>query len=166
MFNASSYDHEATTTTATEGEWKKGEKQPSACKDSFFAVLFLLHIVAMAIVVGLFGTEALNDVIAGISSGGNANAADEAAADEAAANNFSGYMYAAGIIGALTFAFSSLMLIFMIKFANILIKISLLFSVALSLITALLALVARNIVGAIVGFLFFAISICYASMVW
>lgn len=157
MYKATAYDPEAVVTNVTDGDWKKGEEQPASCRDAPFAGLFLLNIAAIAVVVALYSGDAITETVAGITQ------SDEGAESS---KNYAGILYASVALAGLSFILSTVMLSVMMKFANILIKISLLFSVVLSLVAALLALVAANIVGAVFGFLFFAISVCYARSVW
>lgn len=138
--------------TPTNQNWQKGEKQPSAFKDVPFAVLFVAHLVAIIYVVAVYGTEAVAKEF-----NGNTGDVD---------TDYIGYIYAALSTGVFGFTLSALMMRVMIEYAPLLVKVSLIFSVIMSLVTALLSLFFGSIMGGIFGLLFFAISVCYARMVW
>lgn len=140
-----------------DGSWEKGEKQPAAFKDVLFAVLFVFHIVAIVALVGLFGVDAFNEVLADAENNENADAKPL---------DYTGVAKAVGTIGVLSLLITSLLLTFMMKFASSLIKFSLLFSVAMSGLFAVVSLLYGTMIGAILGFIFFAISVCYAKAVW
>lgn len=136
-----------------DGSWEKGEKQPSAFRDVPFAILFLVQILIVAGVVSIYGIDAVNKVLEDVGS-------DRDDID------YSGVGNAAGITAGVSLILSSLMLLVMIACASMLIKLSLLFSVVLSLLGAAVSVVTGPVYMALVGLLFAALSVCYACMVW
>jgi len=134
------------------GTWIKGEKQPSGCKDSAFAVVFLLHLAAIGAVVGLYGIEAVKKAVKETDLGDDVD--------------YSGVGKAAGAIGGATILASSIMLLVMISCASVLIKLSLLFSVVMALLSGAFCAMEGNYIGGGIALLFFALSVCYACLVW
>lgn len=160
MYDFSSSDHESSALTGnTEEEWTKGEKQPKACKDVPFAIVFNLHLVAMVGVAVLFGRDILQESVNGITSSGTSD-------ENIDANNYNGVIYTTAIIGGLTLITSSIVLTFMIQFASILIEAALIGSVVLSLIACVMSFLLGSLIGAVFALIFFAINICYARYVW
>jgi hypothetical protein len=145
-------------TEAGDGAWTKGEKQPSAFKDIWAAVLFVAHLVAIVAVAVMYGVDAFSDVLD--DAGDNADGGDGQPLDYASIGK------AAAAVGVASLLLASLMLNVMMKCAESLIKFSLLFSVAMAGLFAVASLLFGNIIGAIFGFIFFAISVCYAKAVW
>lgn len=132
-----------------EEHWKKGEKQPSACKDVVFAILFLVQVVAIVTIVVLYGTKALREA-----TEGNVDF------------DYSGFIYAAVLAGIFSFALSAILVQVMMALAGMLVKISLLFSVALGIVVPAIALFYGSILWFILGLLNLAITVCYAKAVW
>jgi len=150
MFNASPFEQEATPAAT---EYKKGENQGYSCKDAPFAILFVLHLGVMGFVIGFFSIDPL---VASIRNDAQNENED----------NYTEYIYLSALLGCLSFILASFMLSFMMKYANILIKISLLFSIACSLVAALLSVASGSIGGFVVCLIFFGFSVCYAKIVW
>jgi len=142
--------------SSNEQNWKKGEKQPSAFKDVPFAILFYAQVIAMIGVAVVYGPDTLNDITKDVTPAGTADITFD----------YTGYLYAAGSLGLLSFMVSALMMLIMVKFASFLVKMSLLFSVFLSFIFAVSSLFSGSIFGGILGFVFFLCSVCYARAVW
>jgi len=161
MFFADPYgndDNNRQSATEADGSWTKGEKQPSAFKDVGFAVLFLAHIVGIVAIVGMYGIDAFNKTLEDAGS-----VKDD---DSGGGLDYSNVGKAAASVGVASLIVTSLMLNFMMKFASSLIKFSLLFSVAVAGLFAVVSLLYGSVIGAIFGFIFFAISVCYARAVW
>jgi len=129
--------------------WKKGENQPAAFRDAPFAVVFVIHVLAIITIVAIYAPETLDQSISGDLD-----------------LNMRGYLYVAGATGLLSLIVSSLLVQIMISCASILVKISLLFSVVSSLLLAIFALYVKNTVGFIVSIIFFLLGLCYAKLVW
>lgn len=141
--------------------WTKGEKQPSACKDVLFALLFLAQIGFVCFVAGTDKKDAYLEL---------KNQVVETSDDEVISTDtdldYTGVGKATGVIGILSFVLMVLMLGVMVKFANILIKLSLIFSCVMSLATAAFFFLQMNVGGAIIGLVGFAMICCYAYYVW
>jgi hypothetical protein len=132
----------------------KGEKQPSQCRDGFFAVLFYVHLVAMAAVAGIYGGAALN-----YSGGGSGNSGGTS-------QQASGFVIMMIIVGAMCSLLSFVSLHILTHFAKSLIQISLISQIAVSLFIALAGLLSGQATGFIIGIISFALGVCYACMVW
>lgn len=129
----------------------KGEKQETRCRDPIFAILFYANVVAIAAVAGAYGPAALET---DENDGGNSS------------DEYSGYVIATVICALLSFLFSALAVAVMMCIPETLIKVSLIFVVVLSGLWAVFSFLSGSIIGGILGIFFFAISICYARMVW
>eukprot|EP00594_Rhizosolenia_setigera_P015680 CAMPEP_0178964126 /NCGR_PEP_ID=MMETSP0789-20121207/15468_1 /TAXON_ID=3005 /ORGANISM="Rhizosolenia setigera, Strain CCMP 1694" /LENGTH=461 /DNA_ID=CAMNT_0020648795 /DNA_START=17 /DNA_END=1402 /DNA_ORIENTATION=- len=136
--------------------WQKGEKQPNSCKDAPFALLYIGHLAAIAGVAATYGKTALNE-----SLNENANANANADTEE-----YNGYIYAVVATGVIALIVSTLAIVVMIPAASILIKASLIFSVALMGLFTVASFAAGSFGMGIFFAIFFAISICYAKLVW
>lgn len=156
MFGANVYDeNQNAKNNSPDGSWEKGEKQPAAFKDVGFAIAFILHFVAILAVVFVYGIDALNE---------QSKVSDNTNQDSNV--DYSGAVKVVVAAGAVSLIFSALMLQVMIKFASILIKLSLLFSVAMAGVFVVISFMYGQLIGVVFGILFFAISVCYAYCVW
>jgi len=135
------------------GEWTKGEKQESKCRDAWAAILFYAQLLAIFVVAGVLGIPAIEK-----------NAGD--VTDSTSFDDYSGLIYSSLIAGAFSLLFSSLSLFIMSCCPKLLIKISLLFSLVCSLLVVIAAFASGSIAAALFGVVFFALSLCYACMVW
>jgi hypothetical protein len=59
LIPASAYEHNNDTPT---GEWTKGEQQPRQCRDVFWAILFYIHIGAIAFCTAKFSPLMAEDL--------------------------------------------------------------------------------------------------------
>lgn len=124
----------------------KGEAQPKAFQDMFFGILFYAHLIVILVMMGIYGnTNSYN--------GGNSKLIAAVGTVASVSSVF------AAVLGSATLGF-------MMKFAKELVKMSLIFSVCMSLTVGVLGLMWGQILTAIMGFLSFAIGICYAYFVW
>jgi hypothetical protein len=135
----------ATANTINTGAWTKGEKQATQCRDPIFAVLLYINVIAMAVVAGHYGPGALKD-----------------ANNNKGKTDYNGYIYLVIVTAVISFVFSGLAMVILMRIPEFLIKTSLIFVVAMSGVWAALAFAAGNVAGGIIGLIFFAISICYA----
>ena len=93
---ASPYGEQVTTTTTE--NWTKGEKQPSSCKDPIFAAIFYMQLIAVLVVMFIYGVPAVTT---------GSNSAD-----------FMPYVKVASITGGFAFIFSGLgLLVLMVSFS-------------------------------------------------
>lgn len=125
----------------------KGEVQPKQYKDVGFAIFFWLHIGVM-----------LYFLVTSARAGGGNN--------EGNGYNYSGVAWCVSVCGLFAVGLSTVALGFMMKFANALVKIALIFSVLMSLAMGILGLMAGQIMMAAIGFMSFAFGCCYAYFVW
>lgn len=140
-----------------DGNWTKGEHQPSACRDVFFAIAFIAQIVGTCAIAGIYGAEAFTSIMTKTNKDANETIAEV---------DYSGIRKAAIATGGFSLITSMLMLTVMIKFGSFLIKLSLFFTVAYALFILVLSLAVGNIKLAIIGVLCFAMTACYACCVW
>lgn len=137
------------------GQWTKGEQQPTQCRDAWAAILFYAQFIAVAVVAGVLGVPAVQ------------KATDtDSFQDSSDAVDYSGLLYASLIAGGCSFIFSALSLFIMSMCPKVLIQVSLLASLLLSLIMVIVSFYYQNIIGGIFGAIFFLISCCYACAVW
>jgi hypothetical protein len=81
-------------------------------------------------------------------------------------SEYDGYIYATIICAFASFAFSAVAVLVMMAIPETLIKVSLIFVVAMSGIWAILSFLSGAIALGVMGLVFFAIGLCYARAVW
>jgi Plasma-membrane choline transporter len=137
------------TTTAN-----RDDKVETSCNDPIFAVLFIIAVVAIVGIAATYGVDALS--ASNNSNGGNSSSSDD----------YSGYLVITAVIVVISFfgAGGGMAVLFCIP--QFLIKVALLFTVVMSFLWMALSFATGNIVGGILGLIFFALSACYAYMVW
>lgn len=86
--------------------------------------------------------------------------------DTTSGGSYDGYIYVGIICGISSLLLAGLSFSVMTRIAEFLIKFSLIFAVALCGLVAVISLASGNIVGSIIGFIFFALMLCYARSVW
>lgn len=123
----------------------KGEPQQKQFQDIFFGVLFYAHLIVILVMMGMYGSTSSN--------GGNSNLIAAVGMVASVSSIF------AGILGTVTLGL-------MMTYAKELVKMSLVFSVCMSLTVGILGLMWGQILTAVMGFLSFAVGICYAYFVW
>eukprot|EP00571_Detonula_confervacea_P012360 CAMPEP_0172303330 /NCGR_PEP_ID=MMETSP1058-20130122/4866_1 /TAXON_ID=83371 /ORGANISM="Detonula confervacea, Strain CCMP 353" /LENGTH=494 /DNA_ID=CAMNT_0013014089 /DNA_START=17 /DNA_END=1501 /DNA_ORIENTATION=- len=153
---ASPYDHttqqQAPSRSAPsdpEGEGV-GEKQETRCRDPIFAILLYGNVAAIAIVAAVYGTEAFTETVN----------------DAASGYNYTGYIYATFILGAVSIVLTGITLPIMMCIPELLIKASLIMMLVLSGIMMVVMFLNGSIFGGIIGAIFFLIFCCYAKAVW
>lgn len=129
-----------------------GEKQPSQFRDVCFAILFVVQLVVVLFLAIFWGFPALRY---GPPEDDNAEEVE-----------FSGILYICLISGLVAAAVSALALSFMTRYAHFLVQFSVLFSMFSSLLMVIIFGFQDNDGAALVAFLFFAISACYAWTIW
>ena len=137
-----------------DGEWTKGEPQPSQCRDAWAAILFYAQLIGIAVVAGMYGVPAIEKVN------------DDTSYESLTTPDYSGLIYASLIAGGSSFGLSALSLFVMSACPKVLIQISLLFSLVCSLLICIVSFYYQNIIGGIFGIIFFLINCCYACAVW
>ncbi len=125
----------------------KGQPQPKKFNDVFFAVLFYLHLGVMAVLLPM--SMGMGDGNGGGDYGGIGQ-----------------IIYFVSVCGLFAAGVSTLSLTFMMRFARELVKAALFFHIGFSFLLGMLGLMSGAIMMAVVGFLSFFFSICYAYMVW
>lgn len=132
---------------------QRGEKQGSGCKDIPFAILFYVNVVVMVIVAAAFGPDALSVDDDEKDANGQA---------EESTREYDGYVYAAIICVFLSVLGSIGGVAVMMCIPETLIKVALIFVVVMAGLWMLMAFVSGALGAAVLGAIFFAISICYA----
>lgn len=127
-----------------------GEKQATRCRDPIFAILLYVNVAAIAIVAGVYGTEAFSETVTESTSG----------------YNYNGYIYATFILGAVAIILTGITLPIMMCIPELLIKASLIMMLVLSGIMMVMGFLSGNFTGAIFGVIFFLVFVCYAKAVW
>lgn len=121
-----------------------GEKQETKCRDPIFAVLFYITVIGIVAVAFARGPDAM--------SGGD--------------QEYNGYVTVTVILVVLSFLASAGAMAVMMWIPETLIKMSLIFVTVLAGLWMIMAFLAGQILGGILGLVFFAISLCYAYAVW
>jgi hypothetical protein len=130
-----------------------GAKQETRCRDPIFAFLLYGNVAAIAAVVGAYGTDAFYTSV------------DDSTQTQDG-YDYSGYIYATMVLGLFSVIFSGLCLPVMMCMPNALIKMSLFFMLGLSGAMMVWSWLYGNVIGGIIGTVFFLIFCCYAKMVW
>jgi len=125
---------------------QKGEHQPKKFNDVFFAVLFYLHLGAMAILLP-------------ISMNANGGGGD-------GAGSLGQIIYFVTVCGIFAVGVTTISLGFMMQYAKQLVKLALFFQIGVSLAMAIFGLMAGSMMMAGLCFVSFAFSICYTMAVW
>lgn len=125
----------------------KGDPQPKKFNDVAFAILFWAHLAVMAVILSM-GTVSYAQ---GGGGGGS---------------NYTGLVICVLGCGALAIILSTLALSFMYRFAAAMVKLSLVFSVASSVLIGIMGIMSGDMLLTIMGFAGFAIGCCYAYVVW
>lgn len=156
-FSVSSPTHAKVSTTnyasedygsSSQYNGQSGELQPKKFNDVFFSVLFYAHLMIMGFLL-------LTSVQGGGGNGGNGDAVDA-----------SGIIYFCSVCGVFATGLSTVTLGFMMSCATNLVKISLFFQIGCSFAMGILGLMSGAILMAVLGFISFALSMCYAYYVW
>lgn len=123
------------------------DHQPAkgGCKDPLFAILFYINVAAIVAVAVVYGPNAFSDT---------------------AEFTYEGYLYAAVISAFFSLILSALGLAVLMAIPETMIKVSLIFVVAMSGVWAVMAFLSGSIFAGVLGLIFFALSLCYARAVW
>lgn len=120
----------------------------SKCQDALFAPLFYLAIIAIAVVAGIFGSDALENSTNPLS------------------DEYVGYLKAGSVAVVVGLAMSGLGLRTTMTIPETMIKAALIFSVVLAGFMAVMAFLSGSIFMALLMLMFFAMMACYAKVVW
>ena len=124
----------------------RGEKQETKCRDPIFAVLFYAFLITIVAIAAVFGPDAI--------SGGQGE------------TEFEGFVIATCIIVMVSFLMSGIGMAIMMMIPETLIKVSLIFVVCLAGAWMVFGFLSGEVFLGAMGFIFFAISLCYARAVW
>ena len=149
----------STGTTPTNGTTHHGQKQETRCNDIPFAILFYVNVIAIFAVAILTGPDALE-------SNGEDNNSSSSNNNEDMTREYDGLLYAALICVFLSIFGSLGGVGVMMCIPETLIKVALIFVVIMAGIMMLMSFLSGALGGAVLGLIFFAISICYARAVW
>mmetsp|Transcript_61449 Transcript_61449/g.73004 ORF Transcript_61449/g.73004 Transcript_61449/m.73004 type:complete len:500 (-) Transcript_61449:263-1762(-) len=133
-----------------EFDGNKGQVQPRRFRDVGFAVAFVIHILVVLALLVVYGDGM--QYVGGDGGGGNSGTAS--------------LVTVVVVCGLFSFGVSIVSLGVMMKFATQLVKMALIFSVAMSGVVAVLGFMSGQLMMAILGALSFAVGICYAYAVW
>jgi len=149
-----------------EEEWTKGEPQPRQCRDAFCAILFYIHIGLIAFCTARFAPLVVQDL----------GAADYYNAQRRFLENNNdnadftvdpqAVMVILAVSGVAGFVLSSLAMLFLMRFAEGLIKMALIFNVVVSAVMAIVALIGGVVGMAVMFGMGFFFSIYYCCIVW
>jgi hypothetical protein len=117
----------------------------TGCKDPIFAVLFYINLFAIVGVAAVYGPAAFEDT---------------------ATATYGGYIAAVVVTAVISLLASGIGMLLMMRFPETIIKVSLIFVVVMSLVMCILSFLTGNLMGGIIGLVFFAIGVCYARAVW
>eukprot|EP00567_Pseudictyota_dubia_P016413 CAMPEP_0197443478 /NCGR_PEP_ID=MMETSP1175-20131217/9210_1 /TAXON_ID=1003142 /ORGANISM="Triceratium dubium, Strain CCMP147" /LENGTH=487 /DNA_ID=CAMNT_0042974113 /DNA_START=178 /DNA_END=1638 /DNA_ORIENTATION=+ len=135
----------------TEQALTRGEKQPVQFRDAPFAVLFYLQVIAVVAVAIFVPVKKTAD--------GNEDTGEAIPGQK-------GVFLFCLVMAGVSFAMAATSLAAMTVHSESLIQTSLLFSIFMSVLMAVLAILQNNVAGAIFGFLLAAVGSCYACAVW
>ena len=149
-------------TPVATGEWTRGEKQESKCRDPVFAVLFYINVAIIIGVAMALGPNAVSQTVQNVNSSTSATTTTTTTTS----SDVGAIVYSVLATGFVAIGLSASMLWVMMRIPTMLIKISLWFVTILSGIWFLLALLSGSVFGVVFGLVFFAVSLCYARAVW
>lgn len=148
-------DHNAVVATATAGTPYEDKKQEVKCRDPLFAGLFYINLAVIIGIAAVFGTNPFT-----VEQDNNNNNAQNGEID------YMPFIYVVLIGGAFSLVLSAFTLQLLICIPSFLIKVSLLFNVALSAAAAVFAFMYGSTVMAIICAIFFLITCCYTYCIW
>jgi hypothetical protein len=129
----------------------RADKVQTSCNDPIFAILFYIALFAIIGVAATYGADALSTT----KTNTTGNTID-----------YQGYVIVAVIITILSFfgAGAGMGVLFCIP--QFLIKTALIFTVVLAGLWCAISFVTGNLIGGVIGLIFFALTVCYAYFVW
>lgn len=143
-------------------EWTRGERQHNRCRDAPFALLFLAQIGSIFYFAFAWGLPILTNST-------SVRSLDNISIDDGSGSSaISGLLNLFGCVSIVSMIISGfgLYLMTLPKFTEILIEMSLGFSVITCLLFGIMFAAQGIMVGAIYFFIFFFITSCYAFCVW
>lgn len=173
-------DSNALLSVEGNGEWTRGEKQPGTCQDMFWAILFYAHLGAIGAVTAKYAPLMKEELAEGYADGyqnngrrlssisrflednGGENQQEDAELDF----GMDAIWFILGISGLFSCLISTVAMMFMMSFAQGLIKMALFFNVLITALLALLALSSGEGSLALMSGFAFLFSLYYAYVVW
>jgi hypothetical protein len=140
-----------TTTHANTSSDNRDDKVETSCNDPIFAILFYIALIAIVAVAGTYGVDALNTQKTDTSG---------------ETFDYQGYLTVTVIITFLSFLGAGFGMSLLFCIPQFLIKTALLFTVVMAGAWMVIAFLTGNLLGGIIGAIFFAITVCYARAVW
>jgi len=160
------YGSTQTPAASSDYDWTRGEKQENKCRDVAFAIFFYLQLIVVIVIACVYGPNAVEHTVA-IATTNSTSVSDSAAVSASeAADAVAGYLYAILATGVFAMVLSALFLYVMMWIPTILVQTALIFVTLLSGAWAVAAAIMGSWIGALIGFIFFALGICYACLVW
>lgn len=132
------------------------QQEPKQFRDVFWAMAFACHLIGMICVISY--NLASGNAAAAADNGGNGDSNND--------GSISGLLFLVGVCGLAAVGIGSLTLNLMMRHPKEMIKVSLFFTVGMSLLVAISGFMAGQIFFGCLGLFSFAIGICYAKMVW
>jgi len=117
---------------------------PKQCNDVFWAVLFVAHLVAVLVVIGIGMSQA----------------------DLSSGTGYGNIIFMVSVSALAAVVLSTFCLTFMMKNAEILVQTALLFSVCSGLAIGIVGFMTGSMLMGFIGIGSFVIGCCYAKMVW
>lgn len=147
------YGDGGTGTGVTESMETEQQEPPktTGCQDPIFAVLFYLNVIAILVVCGTYGREALNSSDTGM--------------------NYTELVYGALVFGVASLVFSAGGLLFLMQYPSFMIKAGLIFTGVMALVSCVYIFMMpgdmtyKAIYGSL-SIIFFLITLCYIRAVW
>mmetsp|Transcript_20000 Transcript_20000/g.30892 ORF Transcript_20000/g.30892 Transcript_20000/m.30892 type:complete len:515 (-) Transcript_20000:158-1702(-) len=140
--------------------WETGEIQPNKCRDWFWACLFLAQLATVVAIAIAWGIPALN----------YAPEHDLAAQDEHVSEpiqiHFDGVVYTCLLAGVGAFLISLVAFAVMIRWSEVLVQISVVFSMLSSMALFIVCITTDEAGGAMTSFVLFTLAACYTISVW
>ena len=127
------------------GGGRHGEKQANGCKDPIFALLFYGTVLAILAVAATFGPHAF---------------------DTSSTYNYKSYVVAVVVTAVISLLLSGLGLLALMAIPETIIKVALIFVVAMALVWCVFCFAVGSYVGGAIAAIFFVLSLCYMRAAW
>jgi Plasma-membrane choline transporter len=135
---------------------ERAEKQETSCNDPIFVVLFYIAVFAIVGVAATYGADALSSSTTSNSSNGSTTKNYD----------YTGYVIVTLIIVLISLFGAGAGMALLFAIPEFLIKAALIFTVVMAGVWAVFAFYSGSIAAGVIGVIFFALSLCYARMVW
>lgn len=169
MVQASPYDHSSSYGASTGNAAGFNQenpflvkKQPTKCRDPVFAILLYANVAAIIGVFIKYGTNPFADT----ADQQQQQEGQQNNGDVVVENDYTGVIYSSIATAGFAAVLSAIMLQILMCIPGILIKVALIFNVALAGLAAAAGFLTGNFILGIIGSIFFALMVCYARFVW